>query len=247
MVKNIVTLLLVVFSLNSLFSQEDDRRLLMGQVIYKNINVANEYVINATTEKATITNSDGEFSINVKIGDELVFTAVNFEYKTVVITPEILATNRIVVSVNEKITELEEVVVTPEDEEEFLRIKNEEFKEYEYDVDRGTEVENVAISESERGLQNGINFVNIFRAIFKSNPTKDEEGSQLVVSEVLRQVYDDSFFVADLNIPQDRISEFLLYCDSKMPTSTLLKKENEFLLIDSLVNHSKSFLALNGK
>ncbi len=240
MIKNLLSAALLFFTAIS-FSQDDDRRILMGQVIYKNVNVANEYVINSTTEKATITNDDGEFSIKVKVGDELVFTAVNFQYKLVKITPEILANNRLVVSVNEKITELDEVVLTPEDQERYLQVKNEEFKEYEYEVDRGTEVENVALSQSERGMQDGINFVNIFRAIFKSKEI-DPEVKPMLASEVLRQVYDDQFFVMDLNIPQDKIDAFLLYCDPKMPARSLLKKENEFQLIDSLVNLSKSFL-----
>ncbi len=241
MIKNLLGIYILFFTLIS-FSQDDDRQLLMGQVIYKNVNVANEYVINSTTEKATITNDKGEFSIKVKVDDELVFTAVNFQYKLVKITPEILANNRLVVSVNEKVTELDEVVLTPEDQERYLQVKNEEFKEYEYEVDRGTEVENVALSQSERGMTDGINFVNIFRAIFKSKDI-EQEAKPMLASEVLRQVYDDRFFVMDLNIPQDKIDAFLLYCDPKMPARSLLKKENEFQLIDSLVNLSKTFLA----
>jgi len=43
-------------------------------------------------------------------------------------------------------------------------------------------------------------------------------------------------------LPQDKIDAFLTYCDSKLPPQTLLKKENEFQLIDFLVTHSKTFL-----
>lgn len=224
-------------------AQDDDRRLLMGKVMYRNTSVANENVINTTAETATITNRDGQFAINVKEGDELVFTAVNYQLEILTITPEILANNRLVVEVNEKITELDEVIVTPEDQERFLKLRNEEFKGFEYEVDRGTEVENIALSQTERGMQDGINFVNIFRAIFKSNAEEAETGPKLLLSDVLRQVYDDEFFVLDLNIPQDKIDAFLLYCDEKMPTQSLLKKENEFQLIDGLVNNSKTFLS----
>lgn len=223
--------------------QDEERRILMGKVIYQNIAVANEYVINSTTEKATITNEQGEFAIEVMLGDELVFTAVNFQYKLVKISSEILDNNRLVVTVNEKVTELDEVVITPDDPERFLKVKNEEFKGFEYEIDRESEVENVAMSDLDRGMQNGANFVNIFRALFKSKEIAPEEGPILKISQVLRQVYDDQFFVVDLKLPQDKIDAFLFYCDGKMPATTLLKKENEFQLIDSLVNHSKTFLA----
>lgn len=233
----------LIFCFLFVTAQDDDRRLLMGKVIYKNFSIANEYVINSTTEKATVTNEDGEFSIEVKLGDELVFTAVNYQYKLVKISQDILDKNRLIVTVNEKVTELDEVVITSEDPERFLKVKNEEFKGYEYEIDRGTGVDNVAMSNLDRGMQDGANFVNIFRAIFKSKDATIEEGPKLKVSQVLRQVYDDQFFVVDLNIPQDKIDAFLYYCDEKMPATTLLKKENEFQLIDSLVNHSKTFLA----
>ena len=159
------------------------------------------------------------------------------------ISEEILEKNRLIVTVNEKVTELDEVVITSEDPERFLKVKNEEFKGYEYEIDRGTGVDNVALSQTDRGMQDGANFVNIFRALFKSKDAAIEEGPKLKVSQVLRQVYDDQFFVVDLNIPQDKIDSFLYYCDEQMPATTLLKKENEFQLIDSLVNHSKTFLA----
>ncbi|MFS4469522.1 hypothetical protein [Maribacter sp. 2210JD10-5] len=233
----------IVLCMAGAVAQDAGRRPLKGQVLYKNSPVANEYVINSTTEKATITGDDGEFVINVKIGDELAFTAVNFQYKLVAITPEILAKNRLVVLVTEKVTELDEVVVSPEDKERFLEMKNEEFKQYEYEIDRSSEVENIAQSQAERGMTDGINFVNIFRAIFKSKEDNGETAPKLLPSDVLRQVYDDQFFVMDLQIPQDKIEAFLYYCDDKMPAQSLLKKENEFQLIDALVNNSKTFLA----
>ncbi|TLP80977.1 hypothetical protein [Maribacter sp. ACAM166] len=237
-----ILFLVVLCTVVAGFSQDDDRRPLNGSVIYMNVAVPNENVINATAERATITNDKGLFRINVKLGDQLVFTAVNYNIKVVTITEEILANNRLVVEVNEKVTELDEVVITPDQQERFLKAKNEEFKGYEYEIDRGTEVENISLSQSERGMQDGLNFVNIFRAIFKSQDETADAGPKLLVSDVLRQVYDNSFFVVDLQIPQDRIDEFLIYCDTRMPAQSLLRKENEFQLIDALVTNSKAFL-----
>lgn len=234
------TLLFTTFS----FSQDDGRVLLRGQVIYRGSNVVNENVINSNTETATITNDEGRFSIPVKVGDQLVFTAVNYQLMVVRVTQEILDKKRLVVEVKEKITELDEVVVSPENQEKFLEVKNEKFKEFEYEIDRGTEVQNIAqLSQNER-IEGRINFVNIFKAIFNSkNKNNDGEKEPLKISEVMRQVYDDEFFVVDLKLPQDKIDAFLLYCDDKMASQSLLKKENEFQLIDFLVNHSKDFKA----
>ena len=71
------------------FGQED-RQLLRGKVLYRGSNVPNENVINATAETATITTDEGEFLIGVKEGDQLVFTAVNYQLEVITITQDIL-------------------------------------------------------------------------------------------------------------------------------------------------------------
>ncbi|MDP5231483.1 MAG: carboxypeptidase-like regulatory domain-containing protein [Cellulophaga sp.] len=242
MKKQLIALFFILF-ISIGYSQEEQRSLLRGKVMYRSSNVQNENVINVNTEMGVITNADGEFAINVKVGDELTFMALTYEIKRVVITPEILKNNRLVVEVTEKVTELEEVVVGPENEEAFIKLKNEEFKAFDYGIDETTRVENIALSQTERGMQNGLNFINIFKAIKKGLSNDDETGTtpKLKLSDVLRQVYDDEFFVKDLQLPQDKINEFLFYCDSHMSEQSLLKKTNEFQLIDFLVNESKAF------
>lgn len=92
-------------------------------------------------------------------------------------------------------------------------------------------------------MRDGINFVNIFKALVNTKKDQpDEDQKPLKVSEVLRLVYDDEFFVLDLKIPQDQIDAFLIYCDEKIPPRSLLKKDNEFELIEFLVVQSNIFL-----
>ena len=148
---------------NQGMAQEDDRRILRGKVLYRNSNVVNENVINTTSEKATITNQRGEFAIRVKEGDELVFTSINYQIMIVTVNKEILANNRLVVEVNEKVTELDEVTVSPENQKRFLELRNEEFKGYEYEIDPTTKVVKIAEDPTVRGMQDGLNFVNIFK------------------------------------------------------------------------------------
>jgi len=240
--KNLIAVLVFVLVGATCFGQEEDRQILRGKVLYRNVSVPNQNVINSTSGQATISNDNGEFAIAVKEGDQVVFTAINYQMMVVKISPEILANNRLVVEVREKVTELDEVVVSPEDQEGFLRVRNEDFKGFDYEIDRGSEVENIAESQVVRGMRDGINFVNIFKALFKRSEGEGVEREPLKVSEVLRQVYDDQFFVVDLKLPQDKIDAFLLYCDDRLPSQALLRKENEFQLIDFLVNQSKTFL-----
>ncbi len=240
--KNIPTLICFLFMTAALFAQNDGRSILRGTVLYRNIPVPNENVINIDTETAVISNDAGEFAISAKVGDQLAFSAVNYQLEVVEVTEAILEKGRLVVEVNEKVTELDEVVVSPENQEKFLEAQNERFRRVEYETDRSTEVENIALSQQERGLKNGINFVNIFKALAKAGQNDDEETRpRLKMSEVLRQVYDDEFFVVDLKLPQDKIEDFLYYVDDSHPQYSLLLKDNEFQLLDFLVNESKAY------
>lgn len=228
----------------SAFAQDDERVLLRGKVLYRNSNVPNQNVINATSERATITDENGEFAILVKLDDQLVFTSVNYQIEVIEITREILQNNRLVIEVTEKVTALDEVVVSPENQEQLLELKNEEFKEYQYETDQTADIENIALDPTVRGMQDGLNFVNIFRALYGVIAgEKEPERRTLRMSDVLRQIYEEEFFLVDLKLKKEEIQPFLYYCDEKMPTPALMRKDNEFELLEFLVNQSEAFRA----
>ena len=197
-------------------------------------------VVNNTAQTNTITDSEGEFEIEVAEGDEIIFSSVQYQIRVVTITPEILAINRLVVSVTENINELREVVVTTEDIERFLDLKEEEFKGFDYEQDKSTRVNNKLTDD--RVLTQGIDFVNIAKLIVKAlNSKSEEERMRLKPSEVLPQVFEDSFFENDLKLQKDQVVGFLEYIDTQMKTSTLLKQSMQFQLIDYLINQSETY------
>ena len=174
-----------------------DRRPLKGSLFYKNTAVVAANVVNNTAQINTITNSEGEFEIEVAVGDEIIFSSVQYRIRAVIITPEVLAKNRLVVSVNENITELKEVVVTTEDVERFLDLKEEEFKGFDYEQDKSTRINNKLTDD--RVLTNGIDFVNIAILILKAiNSKPEEEQMRIKPSEVLPLVFETSFFEQEI-------------------------------------------------
>jgi hypothetical protein len=232
-----------LIAINFTYSQDDYRTWIKGKVLYKNVNVSSANVINNTSQQATTTNDDGEFEIEVKLDDKLIFSSVQYQIRELNITKEILQRNRIVIDVNEKVNELEEVVVTPENQEKFLDLKEEEFKRFDYTFDKSSRVNNV-INEQGK-LVDGINFINLYRLIrnsIKKDSNENESNYKYNPSDLLRELYDDIFFTKNLLIPNDKINEFLLYCDDNFPDRILLKKDNEFELIEFLVKQSKKFV-----
>ncbi|MFL2572715.1 MAG: hypothetical protein ACJ0QB_04650 [Flavobacteriaceae bacterium] len=199
-------------------------------------------VVNTTTREATISDNIGDFAIEVMMGDELIFTSLQYQIRIVKITKEILQRGRLVIDVNEKITELEEVVVTPEQRQKFLDLRSEEFKKFDYERDRSTRLENEIMNKDL--LNNGVNFVSVFKALYRMVENKDQAKDKtysLKPSEVLRQLYDDSFFNELLNIEKDKIELFLLYCDEEVKTKELLDEKSDFEIIDFLIKTSEKF------
>jgi hypothetical protein len=238
--KNTVFLWFLLLLSVLVFGQE--RKPIIGQLLYKNTKVVAANVVNNTAQINTITDSDGMFEIDVAIGDEIIFSSVQYKIRAVKVTPEIMKKNRMVVSVEENIRELREVVVTTEDVERFLDLKEEEFKGFDYERDKSSKLVNRAVRD--QVLTNGLDFVNIAKLFAKAFAGKtQEEKLRMKPSEVLPLVFEDSFFVNDLQLKNDEVIGFLNYVDGQMKTSSLLKKEKQFQLIDYLINMSEKYKA----
>lgn len=238
--KNTVFLWFLLLLSVLVFGQE--RKPIIGQLLYKNTKVVAANVVNNTAQINTITDSDGMFEIDVVIGDEIIFSSVQYQIRAVKVTPEIMKKNRMVVSVEENIRELREVVVTTEDVERFLDLKEEEFKGFDYERDKSSKLVNRAVRD--QVLTNGLDFINIAKLFAKAFAGKtQEEKLRMKPSEVLPLVFEDSFFVNDLQLKNDEVIGFLNYVDGQMKTSSLLKKEKQFQLIDYLINMSEKYKA----
>ncbi len=232
--------LLIFFLIFQVIAFAQDRIPIKGRLIYRNVNVVAANVVNITAQINTITDGEGAFEIPVKTGDEVVFSSVQYMIRTVEITPEIIQKNRLIITVNEKINALEEVVITPDDTEKFLNLKEEEFKGFDYERDKSTRLENTIVRQGQ--LNNGLNLINIAKLIAKivSNKT-EEEKRNLKPSEVLSYVFDISFFKTDLELRDDQIVGFLEHIDDNLPSQKLLNQSQQFQLIDYLIMQSKKY------
>ena len=232
--------LLIFFLVFQVIAFAQDRIPIKGRLIYRNINVVAANVVNVTAQINTITDGEGAFEIPVKTGDEVVFSSVQFMIRTVEITPEIIQKNRLIITVNEKINALEEVVITPDNAEKFLDLKEEQFKGFDYERDKSTRLENTIVRQGQ--LKNGLNLINVAKLIAKvvSNKT-EEEKRNLKPSEVLSYVFDTSFFKSDLELKDDQIVGFLEHIDDNLPSQKLLNQSQQFQLIEYLIIQSKKY------
>ena len=234
-----IILLLTISQLS--FSQE--RELIQGKVIYRNINVPAANVINNTSQISTITNDQGEFEIFAKQGDEIIFSSVQYIIRTVRINDEILKNKRLIVQINQRVRELDEVVITPDDTDKFLDLKEEQFKGFDYLADKSTKIENILTDN--RQVVNGLNFVNIFKLLSSLVDSKSEEEKlSILPSEALPLILEENFFTDVLKLEFFEVDDFLLQLDLDQEIKQLIIKKNQFLLIDYLLNKSDIYKEL---
>ena len=235
MLKKILFFILIIQ-----FSYSQNRELIQGKVIYRNIDVPAANVINNTAQSSTITNDQGEFEIYAKEGDEIIFSSVQYIIRTVRVNKEILENKRIIVQINQRVRELDEIVVTPEDTQKFLDLKEEQFKGFDYIADKSTKIQNVLTDN--RQVVNGLNFVNIFKLLSSIVDAKsDEEKLNIIPSEVLPYVLEENFFSGVLELESFEINDFLSKLDSDTEMTNLILEKNQFLIIDYLLNKSDTY------
>ncbi|WP_233207121.1 carboxypeptidase-like regulatory domain-containing protein [Flavobacterium sp. 2] len=103
-------MLLILFVQIS-FGQETVSKEISGQILEPSISVEGVNIINIATQVTSVSNADGKFSIKVKEGDVLVFSAINLESQKYRITNTDFSLASIQIKMKTKQTELSEVVV----------------------------------------------------------------------------------------------------------------------------------------
>ena len=228
------------------FSFSQERELIQGKVIYRNINVPAANVINNSSQSSTITNDEGEFQIYAKQGDEIIFSSVQYIIRTVRVNEEILKNKRIIVQINQRVRELDEVVITPDDTDKFLDLKEEQFKGFDYLADKSTKIENILTDN--RQFVDGLNFVNIFKLLSSIVDSKsEEERLSILPSEALPLILEENFFVNTLELEIFEVNDFLSLLDQDQEVKKLIIQKNQFLLIDYLLIKSDTYKELKVK
>lgn len=247
---------IIMFLIGGLaYSQTGERTLVQGTIsVPPGDDPEGIGIINETSNKATVSNSIGQFQLELAVGDTVVFTALQFQEFTVVIDANVIEAQELNVIVREAMTELPEVVVSPTDlsgnvEVDVRRIADTaanipDFTEQElYNAslnlppDALTTPENIAMRTS--FMENGLNFANIFRAIWSSRDVGETELKPL--DKELRQLYDDEFFREYLNIDRSRITEFIYYAEDHGLSEDMIREGNELELIEFLIEQGKEF------
>lgn len=191
------SILIYLFAVTLLFSQEAKR--IDGQIIVSDANTSHVLVLNLTTAQETFTDSVGKFSINVKVGDLLIFQASHLDKMRKLIDDEAFESPLVKILMTSKIEELNEVTIT-----NYNRINA-------YDLGiTATRIKSLTPAQ---------------RLKYNNEPRAIEFEENLTLIEQLENTFDADFF-KELSIEKSRIKAFLYFAVDHNDFKTVAKDKN---------------------
>jgi len=236
----------------SLFS---DR--LEGRVYSEDSDVAATHVLNMTTERATITDTQGFFSLPVSLNDTLVFSAVQYKRKEIVISLEMLESKLLLIPLEEALTELDEVVVMP------YNLSGNVAQDLNR-LDKGTIVTASTldlpnayvkpVTKAERELYtatSGGGIISLFPIIngisgrTKMLKNRIKRNEKYARTERVREFYVDSLYTTELKIPESKVDDFLYFCEVDAAFQNVVDTHDRLQIWEFLKKKSLVYLENN--
>jgi len=256
---------LIVFCISlCAFSQDITRVKIDGKIIVESSDVEGITVFNASSNKGTVTDENGEFTIAVALNDRVEVSALqyqNFEFR---VNEAILKSKKMRVFLIEEINKLDEILVmtkglsgsldadvasvktfNPRLDALYFGIKNSD--EYEFSDDNRSEINNTAMHSQSQTMVNGLNIKNVvgqlLLPLFRSK-VKDKKATGVpeVPTGTVKTYFASSFLKDNFNIPEDRVEEFIQYVEDESFDYDLLNYGNEMQFLEVLSQKSKQFL-----
>lgn len=212
---------------NVILAQESGRTILNGKIDANTVDLEGVYVINLKTEKSTITEKEGFFSIAAIPGDTLLFSAIQLKEVRIVMKQEDFKNEPFLVKMESSITQLREVVVKRYDNINA--------------VDLGISPSGMLHrTQAERRLYTAKS-TPVFALINSISGRTAMLKKELVVEEKLSfinqidNMFDEDYFRNTLKIPLEYIKGFQYYIVENERFTTILKSKNktqiEFVMV----------------
>ncbi|RBN50530.1 hypothetical protein DR980_07875 [Flavobacterium psychrolimnae] len=224
------------------FGQTNNTKEIRGKITADSVAVDRINIVNITTEKATVSDAKGFFTIPVKEGDVLVFTAVNLEGLRRKITKEDLIEEVLTVIMLPKSIILNEVVVNESS------ITAESLRIIPYGQKNYTPSERkLYTATSGGGIDGLLNTISGRKAMLKKEIIIEKKEQLLARIDVL---FEDKYYTETLRIPLDYIKGFQYYCVDDVAFANALRAKNKTLimyLIVKLAENYNEIIALENK
>lgn len=231
----------VLFLLFSCISFSQTSKLIHGKVSYLDSYQKNVDIINFTSKKITQTNTLGEFTIEAKENDVLIFMSENFADQKYTITSEDFEKATVLIKLIEKPIPLEEV--------EIQQVRAIKIEKPTYEDARIAKIQKDQARPKNRDvytgeIENGVDFIQIGRMIgklFKSNKPKVEKQKPIPFKDYAAANFNESFFTKTLKVKPEDTARFLEYCEADPKSKSVMEKNDELAILEFLLAKKAEF------
>lgn len=253
-----IFLLGCLFCANCIFAQNPSR-IIRGRVVSPKKDVTGVTIQNITSQRATITDFEGNFSIRAMEGDTLVFSAVQLKRKIVPVSKSLINSPFVQIPMEEFVNQLKEVTVQP------FGLSGDIAKDLTgLQLEKDVSAEALGLpnahqkipTQSERKLQQAsfgkfnvgmllsppldpiINMITGRTKMLKNRVKLDKKYAR---TQHVQKSYTDSIFQVDLKIPKSKVDDFMYFCEVDDEFQRLVSLGDQLRLWEYLVGRSKIY------
>ncbi|WP_240729838.1 carboxypeptidase-like regulatory domain-containing protein [Flavobacterium sp. ASW18X] len=236
---------------------------LNGRVIAEQEDVTGVTIQNLRSQKATITDFDGNFSIAVKEDDTLVFSSVQLKRKVVSVNKLLMNTSYVTVPMEPFVNELREVVVRPfglsgDLSKDVGTLNTKVVDKYSLglpnaDVKIPTQSER-KLQEASKGtysLKNPLRvgvlpLINAITGRTKMLKKRVATDNNYARTERVKNFYVDSIFLIEFKIPVNKVDDFMYFCEVDPEFQQLVARKDQLKLWAYMQRRSAIYRENNG-
>lgn len=218
------------------FGQKSNSKELLGRIMEQSTPIEGVNIINNTTQVTAVSDSDGNFSIAVREGEVLVFSAVNLEPLKKRITIEDLTSNLLIVKMNAKEVELKEVIVN-----ENANINAENLGIIPYGQKKYTPAERKVYTANSTSVDKLLNGISGRTAILKKEVNVEKKEA---LFRKLEYLFDENYYTQRLKIPVDYIKGFQLFCIEDAEFAVSLNTKNKTMSMFLITDLARKYLTI---
>ncbi|WP_264552547.1 hypothetical protein [Flavobacterium sp. N2038] len=214
-------------------------KVLNGKVLSQNVPLDKVEVINKTGKTSSRTNEFGEFSILAKEQDSLLFFSKNYLFTRLKLTLKDLEKNYLIVEMNPKAEELENVIVSKSvfTKTEIKKIVNNKDEINKIIIRKKFDEVTSKVTVYDGRIKNGLDFsYPIFDKPKKKIEPRDDRFRKLVIASC-----SPDFFIKNLKIKPEEKELFLKFCDADPKSKILLEHPNVLAVMDFLYDKNDEF------
>lgn len=209
---------------------------ILGQIFEKSTSVNGVTIVNNTTQFTTISDENGMFSIGVREGDVLVFSAVNLEPLKHRIAPEDFASGKLQVKMTAKEIELKEVIVN-----ENANITAENLGIVPYGQKTYTPAERKLFTASSGPVDKLVNAITGRTAMLKKEVNVEKKE---MLFRKIEYLFDENYYTERLKIPVDDIKGFQLFCVDDAQFAVSLNTKNKTMSMFLITDLARKYLII---